>query len=75
MLIPFIKKSFSTVVAVNHTQYGGTWTNGRKDGIGELIFSNYKYKGSFAADQVNFGIQIVLLMYSQMLLHVCIETE
>lgn len=32
------------------------WTNGRKDGIGEFVFSNYSYKGSFASDQVGGGV-------------------
>ena len=38
--------------AESGAKYVGGWVNGRREGMGELIFSNYKYKGNFSADQV-----------------------
>ena len=35
-----------------HAQYAGTWVNGRREGVGELVFASYKYKGNFTGDQV-----------------------
>lgn len=34
-------------------KYIGGWVNGRREGVGEIILSNYSYKGKFTADQVN----------------------
>ena len=38
--------------ASSGAKYVGNWLNGRREGIGELLFSNCKYKGQFASDQV-----------------------
>ena len=39
--------------AESGAKYVGGWVNGRREGVGELIFPNYKYKGNFSADQVS----------------------
>ena len=50
-------------------QYIGEWCNGRREGTGELIFQNYKYKGNFVDDQVIIIciiiIIIIIILYSQ----------
>ncbi len=38
--------------ASSGAKYVGGWVNGRREGTGEIILSNYSYKGNFTADQV-----------------------
>lgn len=38
--------------AASGAKYAGNWLNGRREGIGELLFPNCKYRGQFASDQV-----------------------
>ncbi len=38
--------------ASSGAKYGGAWVNGRREGTGEVILSNYSYKGIFTADRV-----------------------
>ena len=51
-----------------YIQYTGEWCNGLREGTGELIFQNYKYKGNFVNDQVII-IYIIInyyyILYSQ----------
>ena len=51
-----------------YIQYIGEWCNGCREGTGELIFQNYKYKGNFVNDQVII-IYIIInyyyILYSQ----------
>ena len=45
----------------------GGWVNGRREGVGELIFSNYKYKGNFSADQVTITYITAIYMYTSLI--------
>ena len=38
-------------------KYVGAWVNGRREGVGEIVFPNYTYKGNFTADQVSYVMQ------------------
>lgn len=35
-------------------KYVGSWVNGRREGVGEIVFPQYTYKGNFTADQVSY---------------------
>ena len=44
----------------------GGWVNGRREGVGELIFANYKYKGNFSSDQVHGRVKVHVLYTDQL---------
>lgn len=46
--------------------------NGRREGMGELLFANYRYQGSFTNDQV---IKYCLYTNDYVCLFVCLQPQ